>query len=249
MEIKRRNMLCIKDKESIDMGHRLLYEPYKNILEQFLKLTTNKDQTIFDPVSKVFDGLSSISDELKYYYEALLGITSYYQHSKGGRGKYIEKKLSSVLDTCSINIKLSEFPIWLKFPKTHRKKGILTKNGLSTDEKSKLRNIEWDFLYENEISTDIGNLIEDEKTVVLTEIKNRVDSGGIAGRREIWTRKFYQILECLCNKNLAVYRLNNEKFNLSSLLNYFGYKNLELYIGILFNIVYCPPEELYRLLS
>jgi hypothetical protein len=94
MRIKKRNLLCIKRREGLDLGHMLLYNPYKNMLQNFVELMINPKAIEFDPVSKVFSGLESVSEDVKHYYEALLGVTSYYQASKGGRGKYIEKKLS-----------------------------------------------------------------------------------------------------------------------------------------------------------
>ncbi len=32
MTIKKRNLLCLKKKENFDIGHLILYEPYKIIL-------------------------------------------------------------------------------------------------------------------------------------------------------------------------------------------------------------------------
>ena len=112
--ILKRNLLCVKKEENLDLGHLLLYKPYKNILENFVNLATERSATDFDPVSRIFDGLESISDDIKHYYEAFLGVTSYYQHSNGGRGKYVEKKISSVVETCSMNIKLSNLPLWFE---------------------------------------------------------------------------------------------------------------------------------------
>ncbi|RLF97376.1 hypothetical protein DRN58_08895, partial [Thermococci archaeon] len=87
MSIKKRSILCLKKKSNLDLGHLLLYNPYKNILQNFLDLATRKDAKDFDPVAKVYHGLLSAPLEIRDYYEALLGITSYYQASKGGRGR------------------------------------------------------------------------------------------------------------------------------------------------------------------
>jgi hypothetical protein len=231
----KRNLLCIKNKEKLELGELLLYEPYKNILRNFVDLATRREAKDFDPVAKVYDGLLSVPTEIKEYYEALLGVTSYYQHSQGGRGKYIEKKIASAFEACSLDIKLSEIPLWLEHPFLHKKKGIFTLNGLNSREKGIIRKISWDWIGDKDESTDVGTLLKKEKTVVLAEIKNRVDSGGSAARREIWTsQKFGVIIDYLL-KNTKLYRKNNKKFSLAELFNFFGFKNLELYIGVLFD--------------
>lgn len=191
-------MLCIKKKETLDIGHLLLYEPYKNILSNFMELATKKEAKDFVPVAKVYHGLLSAPPEIRDYYEALLGVTSYYQASKGGRGRYIEKKLASSFNFCSLDIKLSQIPFWLTHPTIHKKKRIFTQQGLSTSEKTLIRTFYWDWIGNNDEETDIGSVIKNEKTMVLMEIKNRVDSGGTAAGREIWTsQKFGIILDYL----------------------------------------------------
>ncbi len=239
--IIKRNLLCVKKESSLDLGHLLLYKPYKNIVVNFVSLATERAAIDFDPVSRAFDGLESISEDMKHYYEALLGITSYYQHSQGGKGKYVEKKLSSVMETCSMNIKLSELPMWLEHPELHRKKGIFTQAGLTSEEKSILRNIEWDWLGREEETTDIGNLLSGNK-LILIELKNRVDTGGTAGRREVWTKKFRTILELLANKT-ELYAKEDRKYSLSELLEHFNIKIVEVYIGILFNVEGTPATK------
>jgi hypothetical protein len=42
------------------------------------------------------------------------GVTSYYQHNQGGKGKYIEKVLVSFFKTCSLNIEISKLPLWVE---------------------------------------------------------------------------------------------------------------------------------------
>jgi len=233
--ITKRNLLCVKVKENLDLGQILLYEPYKNILVNFKELCIDINAKDFDPVAKVYDGLLSVPSEIREYYEALLGVTSYYQHSQGGRGKYIEKKIASSFETCSLDIELSKFPFWLEYPSLYKKRGIFTQQGLSSDEKKILRTIEWDWLGDRDVSTDVGSIIQDEKTIVLVELKNRVDTGGTAGRREIWTSEKFGIFVEYLKSNKKLFRKSHKEFSLAELLENFGIKNFEIYVGVLFD--------------
>lgn len=233
--ITKRNLLCVKVKEKLDLGERLLYEPYKNILVNFKELCIKIDAKDFDPVAKVYDGLLSVPSEIREYYEALLGVTSYYHHSQGGRGKYIEKKIASSFETCSLDIELSKFPFWLENPSIHKKKGIFTQEGLSSEEKKILRTIEWDWLGDRDVSTDVGSIIKNEKTMVLVELKNRVDTGGTAGRREIWTSEKFGIFVEYLKSNKKLFSKSQKEFSLAELLEYFKIENFEIYIGVLFD--------------
>jgi len=225
----------MRDYSKLDLGHKLLYDPYKNILQNLIKFATEVNAKDFDPVAKVYDGLLSAPPEIKEYYEALLGITSYYQHSQGGRGKYIEKKFASTVETCSLSIKLSEMPIWLEYPQLHRKKGIFTLQGLSHDEKRKLRLIDWNWMGRDDESTDVGNLKRDTREMILVESKNRVDSGGTAARREIWTsQKLGIIVNHMINDD-KLYEKKGTTFSLLELLKNFNIEKIGLYIGILFD--------------
>lgn len=233
--IKRRNLLCGKQKGKLELGEFILYEPYKNIVRNFVELATKVEKKEFDPVAKVYDGLLSIPNEIKERYEALLGVTSYYQHSQGGRGRYIEKKIASSFETCSLDIMLSELPFWFEYPELHKKKGIFTLNGLSAQEKRIIRTTPWDWIGGKDENTDIGTILKDEKTVVLAELKNRVDSGGTAARREIWTSQKFGIITDYLLKNDKLYKKEGKDFSLSDLLESFGFETLELYMGVLFD--------------
>lgn len=234
--ITKRNLLCVKAKEKLDLGQILLYEPYKNILVNFKELCIDINAKEFDPVAKVYDGLLSVPSEIREYYEALLGVTSFYQHSVGGRGKYIEKKIASSFEACSLDIELSKFPFWLEYPSLHKKKGIFTQQGLSSDEKKILRTIEWDWLGDKDVSTDVGSIIQDEKAMVLVELKNRVDTGGTAGRREIWTSEKFEIFVEYFKSNKKLFRKGGKEFSLAELLESFGIETFEIYIGVLFDM-------------
>jgi len=245
MAVRKRNLLCIKKREDLYLGHLLLYEPYKNILSNFVDLATKKEAKDFDPVAKVYDGLTSAPIEIRNYYEALLGVTSYYQSgSKGGRGRYIEKKLASSFKCCSLDIGISKIPFWLTYPALHKKKGIFTLKGLSTSEKRLMRTFNWDWIGHKDEETDLGSLIKKEKTIVLMEVKNRVDSGGTSARREVWTSQKFGILLDYFISNTKIYRKHEKakakELSLGEMLRSFDIKALEMYIGILFDITDAP---------
>jgi len=233
--IIKRNLLCIKKKEKLELGELLLYEPYKNILQNFVDLATRLEAKDFDPVAKVYHGIISAPPEIRNYYESLLGVTSYYQASKGGRGRYIEKKIASAFESCSLDIKLSELPLWLEHPALHKKKGIFTLNGLTAQEKEIIRRMPWDWIGNRDESTDVGTVLKNEKTMVLAEVKNRVDSGGSAARREIWTYQKFGIIVDYLLKNEKIYRKDNKEFSLAELLKFLNLESLELYMGVLFD--------------
>lgn len=144
--------------------------------------------------------------------------------------------MASIFDNCSIKIKLSELPLWFGFPSLHRKKGISTVKGLSPDERSLLRRKSWDWLGKKDITFDIGSILGgEEKTLILTELKNRIDSGGSAARREILTsQKFGAFLDYL-QPDEKLYKKGEEKFSLAEFLTSFHFKGIELYLGILFD--------------
>ena len=233
--IIKRNLLCIKKKEKLELGELLLYEPYKNILQNFVDLATRLEAKDFDPVAKVYHGIISAPSEIRNYYESLLGVTSYYQASKGGRGRYIEKKIASAFESCSLDIKLSELPLWLEHPALHKKKGIFTLNGLTAQEKEIIRRMSWDWTGDRDESTDVGTVLKNEKTIVLAEVKNRVDSGGSAARREIWTSQKFGIIVDYLLRNEKIYRKDNKEFSLAELLKFLNLESLELYMGVLFD--------------
>lgn len=242
MTMTKRNVLCIKNKEKLDLGKLLLYEPYKNIVLSLYDLAIRIEAKDFDPVAKVYDGLLSTPSDIKDYYEALLGVTSYYQHSQGGKGKYIEKKLSTSFNTCAININLSKIFSWLEYPDIYKKKGIFTDQGLSSGEKEKLRATKWSWLGDSSAEIDVGAIHKREKTITLIEVKNRVDTGGSAGRREIWTSKKFEIWVDYILNNTKIFECENIEYSLLDLLKYFRVNNLELYIGVLFDKQDCPAD-------
>jgi hypothetical protein len=248
----RRNLLCIKSLESLDLADQWLYGLCKPVVRALVSLCSDlkskdfilseliavRDNMDFNAVSSVldsYDSLKSLPGRTSRYYEALLGVTSYYQHSQGGRGKYNEKKIASAFQTCSLSITLSELPLWLENPELHKKKGIFTLAGLNSQEKRILRTTPWNWIGNRDESTDVGTILSGEKTIVLAEIKNRIDSGGTAARREIWTSQKFGIIADYLLRNEKLYAKDDDEFSLAELFKFFGFQSLELYIGILFD--------------
>lgn len=236
----KRNLLCVKQKENLDLGHLILYEPYKKILINLRNLAIDISAKDFDPVSKVYDGLLSAPREIKNYYESLLGITSYYSHSQGGRGKYIEKKIASSFDMCSLDFELKKLPFLFEHFDIHKKKGIYTMEGLTKEEKRLFRTSKWDWIGNRNVTTDISTIIRTENTLILCELKNRVDTGGSAARREIWTSEKFGIYVNYLKSNEKIFKTNKKEYSLIEMLEYFNINRLEIYIGILFDITDNP---------
>jgi hypothetical protein len=235
---KRWNLLCVKPRSTLNLGEILLYEPYKNILFCLREFCVDPNAIEFDPVAKVYDGLLSVPTKMRPYYESLLGVTSYYHHSQGGKGRYLEKKIASSFEGCSVDIELSKLPLWLEQPDLHRKKGLFTQRSLTDEEKETLRTTQWNWCggqHDKDVVTDVGCILKEEKTIVLMEVKNRVDSGGTAGRREIWASdKFGTLVEYL-ESNKKLFERKSKKYSIPELLSHFGFENLEIYIGVLFD--------------
>jgi len=144
--IVKRNLLCIKKRQKLKAGDLLLYEPYKTKLRNLVDLATRLEAKFFDPVSAIYDGLGSVPKEIKSYYEALTGVTSYYQASKGGRGTYLEKKLASEAPLCCNKVTLSDLPIWLERPQVCKKAKLFGEDALAANERRTLKNTKrkWD---------------------------------------------------------------------------------------------------------
>lgn len=73
------------------------------------------------------------------------------------------------------------FATLVRMPDLHKKKGLFTQQGLLPEEKKALRLSQWDWLGDRNVTTDVGSIITGENTIVLVELKNRIDSGIISG--------------------------------------------------------------------
>ena len=93
----RKLLICTepKNENEIEAGLKRMY--LKRVQEMF-KRTLNME-SIFNIFDEVFHGLSQasvVSENLYSFYESLLTITSYYQHSQAGRGSLVAKLIEKL---------------------------------------------------------------------------------------------------------------------------------------------------------
>jgi len=91
----RKLLICTEPRNEIEAGLKRMY--LKRVQEMF-KRTLNME-SIFNIFDEIFHGLSQASlvgENLYSFYESLLTITSYYQHSQAGRGSLVAKLLEDL---------------------------------------------------------------------------------------------------------------------------------------------------------
>jgi len=167
----RNLLICTEPRNEIEKELKRMY--LKRIKEMFKKtISLESSFNIFD---EVFHGLSQVSkldENLHSFYEALLTITSYYQHSQAGRGSLIATLLENLgtAERIGFELTLINLPKWLgqnirleKNELTKQKFDIVSKNG---------------------------------NNLVFCELKMKVYSGCTAGRIELMDKfnKFIKLL-------------------------------------------------------
>jgi hypothetical protein len=167
----RKLLICTEPRNEIEAGLKRMY--LKRVQEMFKR--TLSMESIFNIFDEVFHGLSQVSlvsENLYSFYESLLTITSYYQHSQAGRGSLIAKLLEGLGTTEKMNFEFSliTLPQWLG------------------------QNIK---LEESELTKqkfDIVNKSGDN--LVFCELKMKVYSGCTAGRIELMEKfnKFAKLI-------------------------------------------------------
>ena len=91
----RKLLICTEPRNEIEAGLKRMY--LKRVQEMFKR--TLSMESIFNIFDEVFHGLSQaslVSENLYSFYESLLTITSYYQHSQAGRGSLVAKLLEEL---------------------------------------------------------------------------------------------------------------------------------------------------------
>ena len=230
-----RNILTIKNHGNLSDDDRLLYEPYRDLVEELYEFATKPEAKSFDIVTREFSGMNNADSRVRHYYEALMGVTSYFQASKGGRGKYIEKKLASASDKCALDCKLSDLPKLFLHTDLVRNQKLFGQDHLTAEERETLRLCDWDFIGSEDHTTDLCNLFLDEGTLSFLELKNRIDSGGVSARREIFHDKKFKGILALLIDGTPLYRWQGQEYSLLNFYKHFGIKKITLSAGILFD--------------
>ncbi len=167
----RKLLICAEPRNEIEAGLKRMY--LKRVQEMFKR--TLSMESIFNIFDEVFHGLSQaslVSEKLYSFYESLLTITSYYQHSQAGRGSLVAKLLEELgtSEKMEFEFSLMKLPQWL---------GQTIKLEESELKKQKF---------------DIVNKSNDN--LVFCELKMKVYSGCTAGRVELMEKfnKFTKLI-------------------------------------------------------
>lgn len=73
------------------------------------------------------------------------------------------------------------------------------------------------------------------KTLVILELKNRVDSGGTAAREEALSKKFFAICSMI-DEEQEIFESEGRKYIITKMLQTLGINKLEMYVGLLYGI-------------
>ena len=167
----RKFLICTEPRNDIEAGLKRMY--LRRIQEMFKK--TLSMESTFNIFDEIFHGLSQasrVSENLYSFYESLLTITSYYQHSQAGRGSLVAK----LLEDLGYSEKMKfEFPL-MKLPQ------FLGEN--VNLEESELTKQKFDIIIKN------------EDNLSFCELKMKVYSGCTAGRIELMEKfnKFTKLI-------------------------------------------------------
>ena len=131
-------------------------------------------------------------------------------------------------------LKISDLPKFLLHRDLIRKHKLFGKEKLSSKEKETLRLREWDFIGDDDETTDLCNIFLQKKTLSFLELKNRIDSGGVSARREIYDNKFKRILTYFID-NKPLFKKGNQKYSLIDFYKTFEINKIEIALGILFS--------------
>lgn len=169
--IIRKLLICREPKNKIEIGLKRMY--LKRVQEMFKK--TLHLESIFNVFDEIFHGLSQtslVSENLYSFYESLLTITSYYQHSQAGRGSLVAKLLEDLGTSEKIGFELG----LMKLPQ------FLGQN--IKLEESELTKQKFDIVNKN------------NDNLVFCELKMKIYSGCTAGRIELMEKfnKFTKLI-------------------------------------------------------
>jgi hypothetical protein len=198
----RKLLILTKPTDELE---KKLQKMYIKRVQEMLKKAISLE-SIFSIFDEIFHGIAKTeveSQDLYSFYEAFLTVTSYYQHSQAGGGSLIAKLFQELLNIDSNEKVLFEGRV-SNFSKILNKSCILD---ISKEEDQKF---------------DI--VLKLDNTMVICELKKRIDSGCTAGRIEI-IEKFIKFVELL-DKDEKLYNC----FNLNEI------KEIKLIGGVLYDI-------------
>lgn len=225
---------------------KLLFGSYSNFIKCLVEIGLNKNYDL-DNIYKrymglVYKNISKNDKEFGLNLESMLPLFSYLQHSQGGRGSFIEKLISLLNPDVTRNSKLSDLPLIfsdfnkLKIIKIYDSEDV-DKDNLKLINQTK-REFKTNFLWlgDNDENITFDLLKLQDGTLKLSDIKNRVDSGGTAARGESW-KKILDTIK-LINENKVVFQ-DNLKGTKYALLDYLlknSIKTLNLSFDIIYNL-------------
>lgn len=211
-----RQLLLLKDYSNLPNEQAAMFRSYRNRVEKLLDYAKNPTQAEWNPNFEIFHNLTPSvfqSQDLYSFYRALFDVTSYYQHNTAGVPKFINSLLGKLGPAGNLKTEL------------HLKNLPNTLTGPS--------GYQWTGANADDVTTDVVNQIG--SNLIFVELKNRIDSGCTAGRREIWETKFLKIIEHIVS-NKMLYTLDTKKASLPNMLKHGGINCFELYLGVLFDM-------------
>lgn len=229
---KVKKFLLLKPKDTFIMADLLVIQPVTNMIKNLKDFALNLDSKNgkIDEVREVYDGLILSRGSPEYYSRrARLEVNSYYQNSKGGRAKFIEKRFSSFREDILIDFKISSLPQILKHFELYRKQKLKIEN-LTKKEKALLKSADVKLKQPkaDDITVDICQI--DNEVIKLVELKNGVGSGGVPARQEFYT-EFRNILDKIIDDK-KIFEDNN---SINHFLKKNGLKRIILSPGFLFS--------------
>ena len=237
-EYRERNFLCFKDKKDFDNADEWIFDAYHTPLLKLYHLSIVEDAQIgrIDAIRSYYNGLTNAPKVIQDYYRAFLNVSSYFQSSKGGRAKAIEKIIASQHTSCVVGVDfMSDLPLLLRDPSLLKDK--------KKSKRSKRGEINIKYVGKERLNFDLVTFFSDKRRIVILELKNRVDSGGTSARVEAWD-KFKKLFNHLQNSELLYLDDKKEELTMLNVLKQFKISKIEIAFGLLFDKVAQRPADM-----
>ncbi|MEO0145028.1 MAG: hypothetical protein ABIL49_07090 [candidate division WOR-3 bacterium] len=168
----RNLLICTEPQNEIEKNLKRMY--LKRVQEMF-KRAINLTSTfnIFDEIFHGLARLANTNESMYSFYESMLTITSYYQHSQAGRGSLITQLLKELGDSEKMEFEFS----LMKLPQ------FLGQENIKLEE-NELTKLKFDIVNKN------------ADNIIFCELKMKVYSGCTAGRIELMEKfnKFTKLI-------------------------------------------------------